>query len=281
MRKSKMLKKFRSGGFARVCGLGHYLPFYIRYAANYRFDGIWLDLEHRAMDAREVQAIIMMCLHNDIDCMVRPPTLERTKLYRYLEDGASGFLMPLISDPKMASELVQSVKYPPLGNRGMDGAGLDGDFGISVWNPQSTYNADSNRETFLICQVETLQAVANAEEIASIDGIDGLFIGPADLSLRIAHQSTHPQSSRAAMNGAKDQSSSASRSPNMTMEKAIDTVAAAVQKHSKLWGITAGSVEEIKRFRGMGAQMVPWGGDFSLMNVLKGCSEDLDEVQGA
>ena len=178
MRKSKMLQKFRSGGFARVCGLGHYLPFYIRYAAHNRFDGIWLDLEHRAMDAREVQAIIMMCLHNDIDCMVRPPTLERTKLYRYLEDGASGFLMPLISDPQMASDLVQAVKYAPLGNRGMDGAGLDGDFGISVWHPESNYNAESNRETFLICQVETPQAVANAEEIASIDGIDGLFIGP-------------------------------------------------------------------------------------------------------
>ena len=259
MRKSKMLQKFRSGGFARVCGLGHYLPFYIRYAAHYKFDGIWFDLEHRAMDQREVQAIIMMCLHNDIDCMVRAPTLERTKLYRYLEEGATGFLMPLISDPQMASELVQAVKYPPLGNRGMDGAGLDADFGIAAWAPQSDYNAESNRETFLITQVETLQAVANAEEIASIDGIDGLFIGPADLSLRIATQD----------------------SGGLTMEKAIEKVAAAVQKHGKLWGITAGSVDEIQRYREMGAQMVPWGGDFSLMNVLKDCSEDLDGVPGA
>jgi len=254
-----MLQKFRSGGFARVCGLGHYLPFYIRYAAHYKFDGIWFDLEHRAMDQREVQAIIMMCLHNDIDCMVRAPTLERTKLYRYLEEGATGFLMPLISDPQMASDLVQAVKYPPLGNRGMDGAGLDADFGIAAWHPQSDYNAESNRETFLITQVETLQAVANAEEIASIDGIDGLFIGPADLSLRIATQGTG----------------------DLTMEKAIDTVASAAQKHGKVWGITAGSVEEIKRFREQGAQMVPWGGDFSLMNVLKDCSEDLDGVPGA
>ena len=259
MRTSKMLQKFRSGGFARVCSLGHYLPFYIRYAANCRFDGIWLDLEHRAMDAREVQAIIMMCHHNDIDCMVRPPTLERTKLYRYLEDGASGFLVPLVSEPQMASDLVQAVKFSPIGNRGMDGAGLDGDFGIGVWNPQSNYNADANRETFIICQIETPQAVANAEEIASIEGIDGLFIGPADLSLRIANQGTG----------------------DLTMEKAIETVAAAVQKHDKLWGITAASVDDIKRFREMGAQMVPWGGDFSLMNVLKQCSADLDVVPGA
>ena len=259
MRKSKMLKKFRSGGFARVCGLGHYLPFYIRYAANCRYDGIWLDLEHRAMDAREVQAIIMLCYHNDIDCMVRPPTLERTKLYRYLEDGASGFLVPLVSEPEMAVDLVRAAKYPPLGNRGMDGAGLDGDFGIGAWDPQMDYNNAANRETFLICQIETLQAVANAEEIASIDGVDGLFVGPADLSLRIETKGDG----------------------SLTMDKAIETVAAAVEKHGKLWGITAGSVDDIQRFRGMGAQMVPWGGDFSLMNVLKQCSADLDGVPGA
>ena len=53
-----MLAKFRSGGFARVCGLGHFLPFFTRYAAHFKYDGIWLDLEHRAMDPREAQAII-------------------------------------------------------------------------------------------------------------------------------------------------------------------------------------------------------------------------------
>jgi 4-hydroxy-2-oxoheptanedioate aldolase len=260
MRKSKMLAKFRSGGFARVCGLGHNLPFFIRYAAHFKFDGIWLDLEHRAMDPREVQQLIALCLYNDIDCMVRPPTLERTKLYRYLEDGAAGFLMPLVSDPQMASDIVQAAKYPPIGNRGMDGAGLDGDYGISVWFPESTYNADANRETFILTQVETPQAVANAEEIASIEGIDGLFVGPADLNLRIA---TMPAGKK------------------IDFEKSIEKVAAAAEKHGKVWGITAGSVEQIKRYRAMGAQMVPWGGDFALMNVLKNASLELDEVPGA
>lgn len=260
MRKSKMLAKFRSGGFARVSAMGHYLPFFVRYAAHFNYDGIWFDLEHRAMDQREVQAVLMMCHQHNIDCMVRPPTLERTKLYRYLEDGAAGFLVPLVSEPQMAYDLVQALKYPPLGNRGMDGAGLDGDFGISVWTPGSTYNDDANRETFIITQVETLQAVANAEEIASIEGITGLFLGPADLNLRIA-------------NGPAGH--------NMTMEKAIETVAAAAQKHNKIWGITAGSVEEIKHYRAMGAQIVPWGGDFALMNVLKQCGAELDGIDGA
>ncbi len=260
MRKSKMLAKFRSGGFARVAGLGHVLPFFVRYAAHFRYDGIWLDLEHRAMDNREVQYLINFCKVHDIDCMVRPPTLERTKLYRYLEEGAAGFLVPLVSEPQMAADLVQAIKYPPLGNRGMDGAGFDGDYGIDVWFPGSTYNADANQETFIITQVETLQAVANAEEIASIPGIDGLFVGPGDLNLRIA---TAP--------GGTD----------MTLEKAIETVAAAAEKHGKVWGTTAGSLDELKRYRAMGAQMVPYGGDFALMTVLKNASADLDTVPGA
>jgi 4-hydroxy-2-oxoheptanedioate aldolase len=260
MRRSKMLAKFRSGGFARVCGLGHYLPFFARYAAHFKYDGIWLDLEHRAMDAREAQMMIALCKYNDIDCMVRPPTLERTKLYRYLEDGAAGFLVPLVSEPQMAYDLVQALKYPPVGNRGLDGAGLDADYGISAWAPGSTYIADANRETFIITQVETLQAVANAEEIASIEGVDGLFVGPGDLGLRIG---------------------AAPAGNPVTMEKAIQMVADAAQKHNKIWGITAGSPADIQRYRAMGAQIVPWGGDFALMNVLKNCSLDLDNIPGA
>ena len=73
--------------------MGHFLPFYIRYAAYHEFDGIWLDLEHRAMDQREVQSVLSMCHQHDIDAMVRAPTQERTKLYRYFEDGASGLLL--------------------------------------------------------------------------------------------------------------------------------------------------------------------------------------------
>ena len=133
MRKSKMLAKFRAGEFARVCSMGHVLPFYVRYAAHYGFDGIWLDCEHRNMTSREVQYLIQLCHYNDIDCMVRPPTREFTNLYRYLEDGATGFLLPHVSTPELASQLVQATKFPPIGNRGMDGAGLDGDYGIDVW----------------------------------------------------------------------------------------------------------------------------------------------------
>ena len=259
MRKSKVLAKLRAGEFARFCGLGHVLPFYVRYAAHYKYDGIWLDLEHRNMDDREVQNLIALCHLHDIDCMVRPPTRERTRLYRYLEDGAAGFMIPFASDPEVVRHVVNCIKYPPEGNRGLDGAGLDADYGLAHWKPDATYLEDANRETFLVGQVETVEAVENIEEIAEVPGIDVLFIGPGDLGLRLE----------------------AGPNPSgMTLDDAIERVAAAARKNGRAWGITAPSAQDVARFRAMGAQMVPWGSDFFLVKALETCSQELDEVLG-
>ncbi len=257
MRKSKILAKVRAGRFARVCAMGHYLPFFIRRAAHLQYDGIWLDLEHRAMDPREVQAVLALCHYNDIDCMVRTPTLDRTPLYRYLEDGASGLMIPLLHDVQSAEQVVQAVKFPPLGNRGMDGAGLDSDYGLEPWQPGSTFWEDANRETFVLVQVETLGVVNNLEQIAALDGLEGLFVGPQDLGRRLA------QSSK-----------------KMAVLDVVKMVAEVAKDYGKVWGITAGSLEDLERYRKMGAQLVPWGGDFNLVQVLEKCSHELDQTIG-
>ena len=259
MRNSKVLSKLRSDRFARMCAMGHLMPFFVRYAAHFNYDGIWLDLEHRTMTDREVQTLLALCRAADIDCMVRPPTVERTRLYRYLEDGATGFMIPFVSDAEMARDLVRAVKFPPEGNRGLDGAGQDADFGLTHFVPDSTFTADANRQTFITAQIETLEAVRNIEQIAEVPGIDVLFIGPGDLGLRL---STAPESER------------------ITLDAAIDAVAAAARAHNEAWGITAASPEQIARYRQMGAQMVPWGSDFFLVNVLEKCCEELDGVLG-
>jgi 4-hydroxy-2-oxoheptanedioate aldolase len=255
VRKSKVLAKLRSGQFARICATGHFLPFFVRYAARYGYDGLWLDLEHRTMNDREVQSMIATCHYNDLDCMVRPPTVGRTHLYHYLEDGASGLMIPFVSTPEIARGVVEAVKFPPLGNRGVDGAGLDGDYGMSVWIPDTTYFEDANRETFVLAQIETIEAVENVEAIAAVPGIACVFIGPGDLGLRLRVSNSQ-----------------------MTMPEVVDRVAAAAKQNGIAWGITAGSVEDIARYRKLGAQIVPWGGDFALANVLKRCSEELDSV---
>ncbi|MBT3341564.1 MAG: 4-hydroxy-2-oxovalerate aldolase [Gemmatimonadetes bacterium] len=253
MRTSKVLQKMRSGRCARFCALGHYLPFYIRYAAHHGFDGIWLDLEHRAMDQREVQSILSMCHQHDIDCMVRAPTQERTKLYRYFEDGASGLLMPLVDNAEEARQIAQAVKFPPIGNRGIDGAGLDADYALDVDN----FTDDANDETFVIVQIETHNALQQVDEIAAVEGVDGVFVGPADLSLRLG-----------LIDGAP------------TLEEAIVQVAAAAARQGKVWGTAGGDVEIWKKHREMGAQILIGAGDFALTGVLEAASKRMDEALG-
>lgn len=255
MRKSKFLAKIRSGQPARICAMGHFLPFFVRYAAQFKYDAIWFDLEHRAMDPREVQAVLALCHTYDIDCMLRPPTVERNQLYRYMEDGAAGFLVPFVDNAEIAGHLVNATKYPPAGNRGIDGAGLDADFGIAAWKTNTTYFEDANRETFIVAQIETVEGLENAEAIAAVPGIDALFIGPADLGHRLAIAGG-----------------------STTLAQAIERVAAAAKRHNKAWGLPSGSPEDLKRYRQMGAQLAIWGGDFALMNVLKTCSQQLDEA---
>jgi len=256
MRKSKVLAKWRAGEFARFCSMGHVLPFYIRYAAHYGYDGIWLDLEHRNFDVREVQHLLALCHRYDIDCLIRPPTTQRTRLYRYLEDGAAGLMIPFVSDAETAREIVMAAKYPPVGNRGLDGAGLDADFGLDSWRPGSTYIADANRETFIVAQIETPEAVANADEIAAVEGIDALFVGPADLGLRLE---TYPEY-------------------GMSVDDAVARVAAAAKLHGVVWARTASSIEEVDRYRRQGALMAPHGSDFALREVLQQASEEMDRM---
>ncbi len=255
MRKSKTLAKLRTGEPVRMCSLGHFIPEYIRLAAHYGYECIWLDLEHRTMGDREVQAMLAYFHLFDIDCMLRAPTLEKTRLYRYLEDGAAGLMIPHVSTADKARMLVNAVKFPPLGDRGLDGAGLDSDF---ILAGGEDYTDEANRETFLVVQIETPEAVANVDEIAAVEGVDGLFIGPGDLGLRIRKTKT-----------------------DLTLGSAFETVAAAAKRHGKAWGCPAASIDKVKELREQGAQLIAHGGEFrAIMAALEECSSALNEVYG-
>ena len=255
MRRSKTLARLRAREPVRMCALGHYIPPYIRHAAHHGFDCIWLDLEHRAMHDREVQALLAYFHLFDIDCMLRPPTLEKTRLYRYLEDGATGLMIPHVSTASMARTLVQAVKFPPLGDRGLDGAGLDSDF-LLAGGPD--YVRQANEETFLVVQIETPQAVENVDEIASVEGVDGLFLGPGDLGMRLAAQS----------------------SAATTLEQARDKVAAAAERYGKAWGCPD-SADQLEFLHAQWARLRAHGGDFgAFMSMLEQCGQRLKEVSG-
>lgn len=235
-----------------MCCLGHYMPFYVKQAAHFGFDCIWLDLEHRNFSDRDVQALLAYSHLHDIDIMVRPATLEKTRLYRYLEDGAAGLMIPHVNTAEKARMLVDAVKFPPIGDRGLDGAGLDADFYVG---DTEEFVKQANQETFLVVQIETLQAVQNVEEIAAVPGVDGLFVGPGDLGLRIKQDPSQG-----------------------TLESAFDRVARACKQHGKAWGAPVGSADILKQRQKQGGQLLNHGGEFgAVMEMLKTCVAAFDD----
>lgn len=254
MRNSKTLAKLRDGRAARICGLGHFIPAFMRHAAHLGFDCIWLDLEHRAMEQRELQSLLMLSHLVNIDVMVRVPLVDGAQLYRMLEDGATGMMFPLVNTPERARQIVEAVKFPPVGSRGMDGAGLDGDYYLDA---DEDYAERVNRETFMVVQIETPQALDNVDAIAAVDGIDGLFIGPADLTLRLRHHAS-----------------------DLDLDVAADLVSAAAKRHGKAWG-RPGDVELTTKIYGKGAQLLVQGSEFmGFMNELQRGQKSFDALLG-
>jgi 4-hydroxy-2-oxoheptanedioate aldolase len=255
MRSSKILAQLRAGQVAWICSLGFPASNYPALAARAGYHGVWMDGEHHAWDPREIEAMLLRHRLADIDCLWRPPTRERATLYRLLEDGATGLMLPHIPSAEVARELAQAVKFPPLGDRGLGGSGLDADY--LVGDPKA-YAAHANRETFLVVQIETPGALENAAAIAAMPSVDALFIRPADLSLRLGCGA-----------GATDPRLSAAQ----------EAIAAAARQHGKAWGRPVGTIEEARAIIGQGAQLVAFGSAFSgLSRMLDTCARERGQL---
>lgn len=257
MRTSKVLQKLRAGQVARICVGSNFIPYYPHLAAHFGYDGVWLDAEHRAWNPREIET--MMAHHRlaDVDCIWRPPTIERAGLSRLLEDGATGLMIPQVNTADSARQLVMATKFPPLGDRGLDGATLDAGFWV---NKPSDYPRAANRETFLIIQIETPLALQNVDAIAAVEGVDLLFLGPGDLSLRLDCKPSLQDS---------------------TLRAALETMVAASKKHRKPWGLPVGTIEDAKTIVDMGGQFIVLGSElWAIHNHLHTCRAQLDSLLG-
>lgn len=258
MRRSKILAKLRAGQVARVCASGSPIAMFPALAAHFRYDGIWMEGEHRAWDAREVDTVLARHHAADIDCLWRPPTKEKNALYRLLEDGATGLMIPHVASADEARALVQAVKFPPLGDRGFDGGGRD----ASYWfGAPKDYLEQANRETFLTVQIETPEALAQVDAIAAVPGVDVLFVGPGDLSIRLG-------------------CTAAVSDPRML--EVQKQVAAAAERHGKAWGRPVGTIDDARVLCDLGARLLAYGSEFgALYQHLADCSKQLDELLGA
>lgn len=154
------------------------------------YDWVVIETEHTAIDVSEVLRLIIAIEQRGAVPLVRLAWNDPIQAKAVLDSGAGGVLVPMVNTKADAELAVQMTKYPPLGIRGVGLARAQG-YGVNF----DSYVKNANDDSLLIVQIEHKDAVSNIEEILSVPGIDGTFIGPYDLSmsLGIPGQINHPE----------------------------------------------------------------------------------------
>lgn len=141
------------------------------------FDWLCVDLEHSTIDYSEAQTLIMAIQSKGLKAFVRVGENNSRIIKRVLDAGADGIIVPSVNSKFDALKAIQSIKYPPIGKRGVGLARAQG-YGFDF----EDYRDSKSKEIKLIVQIEHIDAINDLEEIIKLEGVDGTFIGPYDLS---------------------------------------------------------------------------------------------------
>ena len=155
-----------------------------------QFDWFLVDMEHAPNELQSILSQLQVFAAYETTPIVRPPWNDTVMVKRLLDIGAQGLLFPMVQSVEEAAEAVAATRYPPRGVRGVSGSTRANKFGRI-----SDYFSRIEDETTVLVQVETLSAIKQAEEIAAVDGVDGVFFGPADIAADMGYlgQPTHPE----------------------------------------------------------------------------------------
>lgn len=162
--------------FGTFVNLGSPLTSEIVAAAGY--DWVLIDLEHGAGDERDALSQMQAFEHTPATPLIRIEVNSRPRVHRVLDFGAAGVMVPRVETEEEARQAVSYMRYPPAGIRGVALMNRACGFGGRA----AEYMASADSELLTILQIESPRAVENAAAIAAIDGVDVLFVGPADLS---------------------------------------------------------------------------------------------------
>lgn len=139
------------------------------------FDWLFIDAEHSPLSPATVQQMVLAA--RDVPCVVRLPANDEVFLKQALDAGAAGIIVPLVNSAAEAASVVRRAKYPPQGIRGVGTSRALG-YGYGI----ADYVARANHETVVIVQAEHIEAVQAIDDIVAVPGLDGIFVGPFDLS---------------------------------------------------------------------------------------------------
>lgn len=139
-----------------------------------------VDCEHGAFSFPQVADMVAVANAISLPVIIRIPDNTRENVLKMLELGADGLLLPMADTPEILAQVVKYGKYPPLGKRGLATSRPHCNYSMG---DVRTYLQKANDRTMIFGQVETQEALSNCEDLLSVEGVDGLFIGPNDLSV--------------------------------------------------------------------------------------------------
>ena len=166
-------------------------PYMAEVSATAGFDWLLVDGEHAPNDLRSTLAALQAVAPHAAQPVVRAVQGDTALIKQLLDIGAKNLLVPMVDTAEQARALVSATRYPPRGIRGVGSAVGR----ASQWSARSDYLDVADEEVCLLVQAETVTALSNLAEICGVDGIDGVFIGPADLAASMGHrgQPGHPE----------------------------------------------------------------------------------------
>jgi len=236
MRESKVLRKLRAGKIALCTKTNLSDPRAVEIAAMSGFDCVWTCQEHIGNDYRVIQEQILAAKAHDCDLVCRVPKGSYSDCIRPLELDATGIMIPHVMSLQEAKDIVKTTRFHPVGRRPLDGGNADGKY---CQVPLKEYLEQSNRERFVILQIEDPEPLDELEAIAALDGYDMLFFGPGDFTHSIGDPGNFS---------------------NPLVQETRKRIAETANKHGKIAG-TVGSLANYKELVDMGYRFINIGAD--------------------
>ena len=239
-----MPNAFKQALAARQAQVGLWLSMATPYAAEAcataGFQWLLIDGEHAPNDVRSTLAQLQAVAPYGAQPVVRAVEGQTALIKQLLDIGVQNLLVPMVDTPEQAAALVAATRYPPEGVRGVGAAVAR----ASRWGARRDYLNEANGEICLLVQAETVAALKNLEAICAVDGVDGVFIGPADLAASMGHRGNpgHP-----------------------AVQAAIEQAIATIVASGKAAGTLTGDAKLARRYLELGASFVAVGIDITLM----------------
>ena len=211
-------------------------PYLAEVSATAGFDWLLIDGEHAPNDLRSTLSALQAIAPYRSQPVVRAVSGDVHLIKQLLDIGAQNLLIPMVDTAEQARQLVLATQYPPVGIRGVGSAvGRS-----SRWSARTDYLKVADGEICLLVQAESVVALENLEEICAVDGVDGVFIGPADLAASMGYrgQPFHPE-----------------------VQAAIEAAITTIVKSGKAAGTLMSDQKVARRYLELGATFVATGGD--------------------